>query len=95
MIRATRASCVVLGAVLLLLTRTVAGHPSGGTESTGAAAPMLRVDMVDSIGMTVSDIDRSVAFYTNVLTFEKVGDRSCRAVHSRSRAASLARVRDG
>ena len=29
---------------------------------------------VQAIGMTVSDIDRSVAFYTQVLTFEKVSD---------------------
>jgi catechol 2,3-dioxygenase-like lactoylglutathione lyase family enzyme len=35
---------------------------------------MLRVNAVEAIGMTVSDIDRSVAFYTNVLTFEKIGD---------------------
>ena len=29
---------------------------------------------VDSIGITVSDLDRAVGFYTNVLTFEKVSD---------------------
>jgi catechol 2,3-dioxygenase-like lactoylglutathione lyase family enzyme len=29
---------------------------------------------VDSIGLTVSDLDRSVEFYTNVLTFEKVAE---------------------
>jgi len=29
---------------------------------------------VDSIGMTVSDLDRSVEFYTKVLTFEKVSE---------------------
>ena len=29
---------------------------------------------VDSIGMTVSDIDRSVAFYSSVLTFKPVSD---------------------
>jgi len=29
---------------------------------------------VDSIGMTVSDLDRSVAFYSNVLSFEKVSE---------------------
>src|SRR4029450_10768392 len=36
-----------------------------------AAAPALTVD---SIGMTVADMDRAVAFYTSVLTFEKVSD---------------------
>ena len=37
------------------------------------ATPAL-VDAVDAVGMTVSDMDRSVAFFTNVLTFEKVSD---------------------
>src|SRR5438874_6090273 len=30
------------------------------------------VEAVDSIGMTVSDMDRSVRFFTDVLTFEPV-----------------------
>lgn len=32
------------------------------------------VTAVDSIGLTVSDLDRSVAFYTEVLSFEKVSE---------------------
>lgn len=32
------------------------------------------VTAVDSIGLTVSDLDRSVAFYSKVLTFEKVAE---------------------
>src|SRR6266852_6187833 len=36
-----------------------------------ASAPRLAT-AVDSIGMTVSDLDRSVEFYTKVLSFEKV-----------------------
>ncbi|MGH8630596.1 MAG: VOC family protein [Burkholderiales bacterium] len=36
------------------------------------AAPL--VTGVDSIAITVSDMDRSVAFYSEVLTFEKVSD---------------------
>src|SRR5689334_13913197 len=32
------------------------------------------VAAVDSIGMTVDNMDRAVDFYTNVLTFEKVSD---------------------
>ena len=32
------------------------------------------IDGVDAIGMTVSDMDRAVAFYSRVLTFEKVSD---------------------
>src|SRR5438552_13074511 len=38
-----------------------------------ASGPQL-VSAVDSIGLTVSDLDRSVDFYTNVLTFQKVSE---------------------
>ncbi len=37
-------------------------------------APRPLVEAVDAIGMTVSDMDRSVAFYADVLSFEKVSD---------------------
>ena len=37
-----------------------------------------KVRGIDSVGMTVSDLDRSVEFYTHVLTFSKVSD-SCEA----------------
>lgn len=36
------------------------------------AAPPVRA--VDAIGITVSDMERALAFYTGVLTFEKIGD---------------------
>ncbi len=34
----------------------------------------VRVKSVDAIGMTVSDIDRAVDFYSNVLSFQKLSD---------------------
>lgn len=37
-----------------------------------AADPKTRVTGLDSIGITVSDLDRALDFYTNVLPFEKV-----------------------
>jgi catechol 2,3-dioxygenase-like lactoylglutathione lyase family enzyme len=40
--------------------------------SGGGRAPL--VASVDSIGLTVSDLDRSVDFYTRVLRFEKVSE---------------------
>ncbi len=36
--------------------------------------PRLRVTGVEAPGLTVSDMDRSVAFFSRVLTFEKVSD---------------------
>ena len=39
-----------------------------------AAEPTLRVTSVDSVGMTVQDMDRALAFYTGVLPFRKEYD---------------------
>jgi catechol 2,3-dioxygenase-like lactoylglutathione lyase family enzyme len=39
------------------------------------AADTTAVTAVDSVAVTVSDMDRAVDFYTGVLTFEKVADR--------------------
>jgi hypothetical protein len=41
-----------------------------------AAHPLVKA--VDSIGLTVSDLDRSVEFYSNMLHFQSLGDRSGR-----------------
>jgi catechol 2,3-dioxygenase-like lactoylglutathione lyase family enzyme len=43
------------------------------TEATGGG-PSLQVSAVDTIGLTVSDMDRAVDFYTRVLTFHKESD---------------------
>jgi catechol 2,3-dioxygenase-like lactoylglutathione lyase family enzyme len=57
-----------LAALALLLTLTTAAAlPSGA-----AAAGSPRVREVGCVGMTVSDLDRSVAFYEQVLDFRKV-----------------------
>src|SRR5262249_5158716 len=40
-------------------------------DAPGAA----RVTAVDSVSLTVSDMDKAIDFYTHVLTFEKVADR--------------------
>jgi len=39
-----------------------------------AADKTARVSAIDSIGLTVSDLDRSVAFYRTVLSFERVSE---------------------
>jgi len=58
---------LALGAALLLILSLAA--------ALGASdARPLAVTAVDTIGMTVSDMDRAVEFYTSVLTFEKVSD---------------------
>ncbi len=53
--------------------------PAAATLAQHSPAPNPRpltpaVTAVESIGMTVSDMDRSVEFYSRVLTFEKVSD---------------------
>ncbi len=59
---------LALGAALLLILSLAAA--ALGASSAGTLA----VTAVDTIGMTVSDMDRAVEFYTSVLTFEKVSD---------------------
>ena len=44
------------------------------TSSLFAQKSPALVDRVDAIGITVSDMDRAVDFYSRVLTFEKVSD---------------------
>jgi catechol 2,3-dioxygenase-like lactoylglutathione lyase family enzyme len=55
---------MVLWTLLLIIT-----VPKGSAQQRPAL-----VDGVDAIGMTVSDMDRAVDFYSKVLTFEKVTD---------------------
>jgi catechol 2,3-dioxygenase-like lactoylglutathione lyase family enzyme len=43
--------------------------------AAAAALSNTAVSAVASVGMTVSDLDRSIDFYTKVLTFEKVSER--------------------
>src|SRR5258705_6947316 len=44
------------------------------TTARDTAAPAAIVTRVDSVGMTVSDMDRSVDFFSKVLYFEKISD---------------------
>lgn len=53
----------------LLLLALLAVQPA---TVAPAAAPLARA--VEAVGMTVRDMDRSVEFFSNVLTFEKVSD---------------------
>jgi catechol 2,3-dioxygenase-like lactoylglutathione lyase family enzyme len=59
--------------VLLLAVLALA---SAGARPVATAAPQAEpaVVAVEAIGMTVSDMDRSVEFYSQVLSFEKVSD---------------------
>jgi catechol 2,3-dioxygenase-like lactoylglutathione lyase family enzyme len=53
--------------------RALAGVLLAAALAAAAGAQAI-VSAVDSIGMTVSDMDRAVDFYSKVLTFEKVSD---------------------
>jgi catechol 2,3-dioxygenase-like lactoylglutathione lyase family enzyme len=50
------------------------GPAAAGFDATVPPARVIPVTAVDTIGMTVSDMDRAVDFYTSVLTFEKLSD---------------------
>jgi MIP family channel proteins len=69
-----RASALVVGALWLLVlvavaTPAVVAQPAGGPEAEAG-----RVREVGAIGLTVSDMERSVAFYRDLLGFEKTSD---------------------
>ena len=53
---------------LIVLSAFLAGGAAGSAENK---AP---VQAVDAVGMTVSDMDRSVDFYSKVLDFRKISD---------------------
>src|SRR4029077_15589652 len=57
---------------LLLLTLFALGLPAARAAADGETAPVIAVD---SVAVTVSDMNRAIDFYTHVLTFEKVADR--------------------
>jgi len=63
-----RAGAAAFAAALFL-----AAFPGPRPQAAGPATPPL-VQEVALVGMTVSDMDRSVAFFTDVLTFEKLSD---------------------
>jgi catechol 2,3-dioxygenase-like lactoylglutathione lyase family enzyme len=57
---------------LLLLALLVVGLPSARAATDEETAPVMAVD---SVAVTVSDMNRAIDFYTHILTFEKVADR--------------------
>ena len=61
--KTSRAGVFIVFALSLLVT-----IPASGQQTP------LRLRSTDAIGITVSDMDRAVAFYSKVLTFEKVSD---------------------
>ena len=65
--------------VIAALAATVAVSGTEGSRGTQAQehraqSPAISVTAVDSVGLTVSDMDRALEFYTSVLSFEKVSD---------------------
>ncbi|HEY8413511.1 MAG TPA: VOC family protein, partial [Pyrinomonadaceae bacterium] len=84
-----RIAATLLGLLLVLgafvQTTTAQFPPTDAHVLEGARVPLLRsvakakepaplVEQVGAIGMTVSDMDTSVDFYSRVLSFEKISD---------------------
>jgi len=71
----SQARLTAAAAALCLLTVGVLAIPSVLAQQPGALeGPGARVQTVGAIGLTVSDMDRSSAFYRDLLGFEKVSD---------------------
>jgi catechol 2,3-dioxygenase-like lactoylglutathione lyase family enzyme len=62
------------GVLAIWLLSLVLVAPQLLTQYALAQQNLALVDGVDAIGITVSDMDRAVDFYSKVLTFEKVSD---------------------
>ncbi len=62
-------TCAV--SLLLLLSAFIASTPAADKPSS---PPQPLATGVDAVGMTVSDMDRALDFYSRVLSFEKVSD---------------------
>jgi catechol 2,3-dioxygenase-like lactoylglutathione lyase family enzyme len=60
--------------LVIALVLVLAVGPGSAPAQQPHDAPALAITAVDSIGMTVSDMDRAVDFYTSVLAFEKTSD---------------------
>ena len=62
---------IALAAVLALLASNASAQIPAGSAVTAAKPSVSRVE---SVGFTVSDMDRAIDFYTRVLPFEKISD---------------------
>jgi catechol 2,3-dioxygenase-like lactoylglutathione lyase family enzyme len=71
----TRRHCTVLAVVAGVFTIGIALAGGSAPAASGTAdVAALPIASVDSIGFTVTDMDRALAFYTGVLPFTKVSD---------------------
>jgi catechol 2,3-dioxygenase-like lactoylglutathione lyase family enzyme len=68
-VRAVTSALIVAAAAVGAGTLRGAGGQESRTEPTA-----VMVTAVDSVGITVSDMDRAVRFYTSVLSFETISD---------------------
>lgn len=79
----------------------VFGHPAFGQTESHIADAQPPVEAVSSVGCTVSDLDRSIRFFTDVLTFETVsrgevsGDALARTAGVESPKGRVARLKLG
>ncbi|HEV3467691.1 MAG TPA: VOC family protein [Pyrinomonadaceae bacterium] len=66
---------LLLWLLLALGLFSMSAAPAGAQPRAAVAAPAAgAVVSVEAVGMTVADMDRSVEFYSRVLSFEKVSD---------------------
>jgi len=69
-----RLNCLHRSLLAVCLLWLILAAPSPFIQHALAQEKPALVDGVDAIGITVSDMDRAVNFYSNILTFKKVSD---------------------
>jgi catechol 2,3-dioxygenase-like lactoylglutathione lyase family enzyme len=68
----------VIGRVIVVSLSIVGSYASSAArDGTATSDRRLTVAAVETVGMTVSDMERAVRFYTTVLSFQKVSDVEC------------------
>lgn len=74
--RSKRRMGYALSSALSILLALLFWHGAAAAQALGPlkATATTPVSRVDAVGMTVSDMDRSVEFFSRVLSFEKVSD---------------------
>lgn len=78
MLRRSRLSAIVFAAIVVPHIQADSQIPQESVKPTAQVVQMQTaahaVMAVETVGMTVSDMDRAVAFYSEVLSFQKVSD---------------------
>ena len=65
---------LIVATIVALLVSNASGQLPSSASPAVSMPPTVAVSRVESVGFTVSDMDRAIDFYTRILPFEKISD---------------------